>query len=58
MGKLQMALRLYVSGDGVLNEKDQMVLPRKPSGIDDVSGLLAGNRGTAVLFRTGINYFD
>ena len=35
MGKLQMALRLYVSGDGVLNEKDQMVLPRKPSGIDD-----------------------
>ena len=30
-----MALRLYVSGDGVLNEKDQMVLPRKPSGIDD-----------------------
>ena len=30
-----MALSLYVSSDGVLNEKDQMVLPRKPSGIDD-----------------------
>ena len=27
MGKLQMALRLYVSRERVLNDKDQMVLP-------------------------------
>ena len=31
MGKLQMALRLHISQDGVLNDKDQMVLPTKPS---------------------------
>ena len=35
MGKLQMDLRLYVSRDGVFNDKDQMVLLRKPSCKDD-----------------------
>ena len=34
MGKLQMALRIHVSQNGILNEKDEMVLPTKPSYTD------------------------
>ena len=50
-----MALRLYVSRDGVLNEKDQMVLPRKPSYIADcqdssvVTGVLPSFSGQELM---------
>ena len=39
MGNLQMALWLYVSRDGVLNDKDEIVLPPKPSYIYDCQTL-------------------
>ena len=58
MGKLQMALRLYVSWDGVLNDKDQMVLPCKPSLYRWLLGFFTGNWGTAILFMTWTNKYE
>ena len=49
MGKLQMALRIQIAQNGILNEKDEMVLPPKPSYTDmdqDVMPAVGGPSST------------